>query len=155
MANRGTPGEDDVDPSPITVQWATDDTAVKTFTVPLLDDAGFEALEFFIPLIASPTISLREQINVARIFDYEDLDPLRDLDNDGILDRADLDRDNDGVFDVVDVFDFDPTESLVSDGDQVGDNIDPDVDGDGIGNDTEVVGIQPERYLDVVRSNRN
>ena len=49
-----------------------------------------------------------------------------------ILGGSQLDSDDDGVLDLEDAFPEDPTESLDTDGDGVGNNSDPDDDGDGI-----------------------
>ena len=60
-----------------------------------------------------------------------------DLDDDGILDFMDADRDGDEVDNDEDAFPDDPTESADLDGDGIGDNADTDRDGDGISNDYE------------------
>ena len=49
-----------------------------------------------------------------------------------VLGGSQLDSDDDGVLDLEDAFPEDPTESLDTDGDGVGNNSDPDDDGDGI-----------------------
>ncbi len=67
-----------------------------------------------------------------------------DLDNDGLGDICDPDRDGDGVDNGPDIFPDDPNESLDSDGDGMGDNIDPDADNDGIPDRIEVaLGLNP------------
>ena len=55
-----------------------------------------------------------------------------DLDNDGLCDAVtDQDDDNDGVPDSLDAFPTDDTQTIDSDGDTIGDSLDPDDDNDG------------------------
>lgn len=58
-------------------------------------------------------------------------------------DPADPDSDGDGVLDGTDGAPTDPTETIDTDGDRIGDNVDPDDDGDGLF-DSEELGAQVE-----------
>ncbi|MCD6442165.1 hypothetical protein J7L24_01320 [bacterium] len=79
----------------------------------------------------------------------EDLDD----DNDGLSDEDEIiagtnplqsDTDNDGVDDISDVFPLDPTEWSNNDGDNLGDNADPDDDNDGLTDEEEhLLGTDP------------
>jgi len=61
-----------------------------------------------------------------------------DFDGDFIADVSDNDIDNDGVENNIDVFDFDPAESIDTDGDGIGNNADTDDDGDGFTDANEI-----------------
>ncbi|MCB9267294.1 MAG: T9SS type A sorting domain-containing protein [Lewinellaceae bacterium] len=71
------------------------------------------------------------------VADFEDNCPTTfnpgqaDLDNDGLGDECDDDRDGDGVANNIDAFPDDPTETSDNDSDGIGDNADPDDDNDG------------------------
>ena len=54
------------------------------------------------------------------------------------------DTDRDGIPDAVDAFPFDPTETVDTDDDGVGDNGDPDDDGDGVSDDQDAFPLDPE-----------
>ena len=73
------------------------------------------------------------------------LDP--DDDNDGLEDALDefpLDFDNDGVDDALDAFPQDPSESLDTDRDGIGNNVDSDDDGDELADEREIqLGLDP------------
>ena len=55
-----------------------------------------------------------------------------DFDEDGVIDRIDLDDDDDGIEDTGDEFPYDAGEWVDTDGDGMGDNTDTDDDNDGI-----------------------
>ena len=68
-----------------------------------------------------------------------------DYDGDSLVDFLDPDDDNDGVEDNTDAFPTDPAESMDTDNDRVGDNVDIDVNGNGL------IEIYNARELDLVR----
>ena len=81
-------------------------------------------------------------------------------DGDGLANFVDPDDDNDGVGDSVDVFPSDPTESVDSDNDRVGDNADEDDDNDRIDDNADVdddgdglIDIATAKQLNRVRYN--
>ncbi len=59
-----------------------------------------------------------------------------------------LDSDGDGVLNAVDVFPFDPNESVDTDQDGIGDNADTDLDGDGVDNLTDLFPSDNTEYQD-------
>ncbi len=76
-----------------------------------------------------------------------------DSDEDGILDKNDLDDDNDNVSDDLDAFPLDKNETIDSDGDGLGNNSDPDDDNDGYTDIEEnEAGTNPLDALDYPRS---
>ncbi|MCJ8273785.1 MAG: PQQ-binding-like beta-propeller repeat protein, partial [Psychrosphaera sp.] len=74
-----------------------------------------------------------------------------DFDGDGTQnggDVCDLDDDNDGVNDIEDVFDFDASETLDTDGDGIGNHADEDDDGDGVLDINDQLPLDASDYLD-------
>ena len=70
-----------------------------------------------------------------------------DFDGDRRPDCADPDDDNDGVSDSIDAFPFDPSESLDTDRDGIGNNADPDDDNDGVADAIDAFPFDPMRPL--------
>jgi len=70
--------------------------------------------------------ALEDNNNASKVVDVDG-----DYDGDGIGDSIDDDDDNDGYPDIIDDFDYDPTEWLDTDNDGVGNNKDDDDDNDG------------------------
>lgn len=91
-----------------------------------------------------------------------------DLDGDGVRDTVDqcpgtpanetadtngcspsqIDSDNDGVVDSLDAFPFDPTETVDTDGDLIGNNADTDDDGDGVSDTDDAFPLDANESLD-------
>ncbi len=69
-----------------------------------------------------------------------------DLDNDGVPDCIDTDRDGDGVLNTQDVFPDDPNESADTDG--IGDNFEVDDDGDGVLDVDDAFPLDPNESKD-------
>ncbi|MCP4874687.1 MAG: hypothetical protein GY896_04330, partial [Gammaproteobacteria bacterium] len=63
-------------------------------------------------------------------------------------DNGDPDDDNDGTPDVSDAFPLDPSESLDTDGDRMGNNADPDDDNDGVLDTIDVFPLDPTEWED-------
>ncbi len=72
-----------------------------------------------------------------------------DRDGDGILNSDDTqDQDGDGVTDAEDAFPADPSESLDTDGDGIGNNADTDDDNDGVADDQDQLPLDGSETLD-------
>lgn len=135
----------DSDPQSVAIQLTEDADAFSELFLPALTNVQGGALldrqEYF-------DGQLRDQSqSVVIIFDFEDVDLVSDLDNDGVPNVADIDRDGDGVRDWNDAFPEDAAESEDSDGDGVGNNADAfpfdpseqnDTDGDGVGDNNDL-----------------
>ncbi|NVJ51384.1 MAG: right-handed parallel beta-helix repeat-containing protein [Gammaproteobacteria bacterium] len=105
-------------------------------------------------------------IDKLQILQLPEQDP--DDDNDGVSNANDLcpntpigasvdesgcaasqrDSDNDGVVDSLDAFPFDPSETVDSDGDGVGNNADDDDDNDGVADTQDAFPLDPNESLD-------
>ncbi|AJQ92857.1 thrombospondin type 3 repeat-containing protein [Gynuella sunshinyii] len=74
------------------------------------------------------------QGQLVRYWNFGSVEQLPALVLNGVVHR---DTDNDGIWDDIDAFPEDPSESVDTDGDGIGDNADQDIDGDGINNDLD------------------
>ena len=93
-------------------------------------------LQSAIEQLATEVVSLEQfsvWLDIDSLFTEIELPALlADLDNDDIPDLLDLDDDGDGVYDFIDAFPRDSSETLDTDGDGVGNNTDSDDDNDGV-----------------------
>jgi hypothetical protein len=112
--------------------WAAGEAGVDAVAVQLVDDTIVEpsATEFFLAQLQGAPGTTGFGTTWAFILDVGDFDYGRDTDGDGVPDGWDLDDDDDGLFDGLDAFPLDATETVDTDGDGTGDNADADDDGD-------------------------
>ncbi len=125
------PGGMIIDESSGLIEWLPGQAGVYEITVELADAESQDLQSFSLEI--------------------EDLDqgPGDDMDNDGIPDDIDPDRDGDGVNNDEDAFPNDPSETKDSDGDGIGDNADADRDGDQVPNDEDAFPDDPNESSDL------
>jgi hypothetical protein len=100
--------------------------------------------DFGYSVFAQPTGAANESQWLSNYIEF----PRIDIDNDGIPNEQDLDDDNDTVPDLIDLFPFDPNESVDFDEDGVGDNADSDDDNDGVNDEQDAFPFDPAENND-------
>ncbi|MEQ3763700.1 MAG: thrombospondin type 3 repeat-containing protein, partial [Alcanivorax sp.] len=87
----------------------------------------------------------------AAIFALPAFAALNDLDNDGIADAQDPDRDGDGLSNFLESaagFDPDVADQVDTDGDGIPNSIDDDIDGDGVPNQNDAFPLNKRDWID-------
>ena len=138
---------DDYETRSETLTWADGEIGVKSVTIPIVDDAIAEAIEYIAIMIdggfESPSSDpqLKPDTYLGLVFDNDA--STADFDEDGYVDAIDADDDNDGVIDSYDAFPQNSSETRDSDGDGIGDNEDDDDDGDGVSDQSDAYPLDP------------
>ena len=144
--SEATPAED-YETRSETLTWADGEIGVKSVTIPIVDDAIAEAIEYIAIMIdggfESPSSDpqLKPDTYLGLVFDNDA--STADFDEDGYVDAIDADDDNDGVIDSYDAFPQNSSETKDSDGDGIGDNEDDDDDGDGVSDQSDAYPLDP------------